>query len=245
MLAEIAAEEYAAALDAAARAVLDEAGIDRPPVDALKLARLLGIAVALDDRQRGRARFVRLKGYRGSRPRETIVLRPEARAERRQWAIAHEIGEQAAWRVFAVLGVDPAEAAPTARESVANQLAGRLLLPGAWFAADAAECGWDLLELKRRYRTASHELIARRMLELPPPVIITIYDHQQVFLRRSNVPGCVPSPTAAELQCWRAVHRGNHPRKTFDGLRSVQGWPVHEDGWKREILRSEVEQQFD
>ena len=38
-------------------------------------------------------------------------------------------------------GVDLREAVPRAREEVANQLAGRLLLPTAWFAADAAAGG--------------------------------------------------------------------------------------------------------
>ena len=109
---------------------------------------------------------------RGSGPsRATILLRPEPRFERRQWAVAHEIGEHVACRVFALWGVDPRETQANAREHVANNLAGRLLLPTAWFAADAVACGWDLLGLKARYRTASHELIARRMLECRPPVI--------------------------------------------------------------------------
>ena len=79
-------------------------------------------------------------------------MRPEPRLERQQWAVAHEIGEHVAYHVFAHWGVDPREAAPNARETVANNLAGRLLLPTAWFAADAAACGWDLMALKARYR---------------------------------------------------------------------------------------------
>ena len=86
-------------------------------------------------------------------------------------AVAHEIGEHIAYRVFARWGADPVETAANAREQVANWLAGRLLLPTAWFAADGTACGWDLLALKARYNTASHELIARRMLECRPPVM--------------------------------------------------------------------------
>ncbi len=83
-----------------------------------------------------------------------------------QWAIAHELGECERHRVFEFLQVDPREAPPAAREAVANHLASRILLPREAFSADATACGWDLPELKSRYTTASHELIARRMLDL-------------------------------------------------------------------------------
>ena len=110
-----------------------------------------------------------------------------------------------------------------AREEVANRLAGRLLLPTAWFLADAASGGWDLLALKSQYATASHELIARRMLECPPPVIVTIFDHRAVSFRRSNVPGQVPPPSAAEMACWRHGPRRRLPaadrRRPADGAR--------------------------
>lgn len=242
MLPEFAREELAAGLDAVAMEVLVEAGVERPPVDAFDVAEALGITVAFDDRQHGRGRYVRLRGRGGGRPRATILLRPDPRPERRQWAVAHEIGEHAAHRMFALLGVDPRETVPNAREVVANHLAGRLLLPGAWFAADGSNCGWDLLELKARYPTASHELIARRMLECRPPVIISIFDHAQLHFRRSNLPGRAPPPSSVEMDCWETVHRRSRPKQTYDGLRKIQGWPVHEEGWKREILRAEAEE---
>jgi hypothetical protein len=242
MLPEFAREELAAGLDAVAMEVLVEAGVDRPPVDAFQVARRLGITVAIDDRQQGRARYVRLRGRRAGRPRATILLRPDPRWERQQWAVAHEIGEHAAHRMFALLGVDPRETVPNAREVVANHLAGRLLLPAAWFEADAADCDWDLIKLKSRYPTASHELIARRMLECRPPVIISVFDHGQRYFRRSNLPGRVPPPSSAEMECWQWVHNHGRPRQTYEGLRTIQAWPVHEEGWKREILRTEVEE---
>lgn len=241
MFSDITAEEYTAALDAVALDVLHEAGVEHPPVDALAIARALDVQVAWDDAQPGRARCVRLQGFNGRPARSTILLRPDPRPERRQWAMAHEIGEQVAHRVFAALAVDPRLAPPNAREAVANHLAGRLLLPWAWFAADASACAWDLVALKGLYCTASHELIARRMLELPPPVIISIFDQEQLSLRLSNVPGSVPPLSAAERECWQTVHERNEPHETVSGTQLIQGWPVHEAGWKREILRTEVE----
>jgi Zn-dependent peptidase ImmA (M78 family) len=242
MLPEFTCEELAAGLDRVAETVLEEARVDRPPVDAFAIAKTLGIAVAVDDRQDGRARCVRLGDGRSGRTKAAILLRSEPRFERQQWAIAHEIGEYVAYRVFLEWGIDPRETAPNARETVANNLAGRMLLPTAWFAYDGAECGWDLIALKARYHTASHELIARRMLECRPPVIISIFDHQRVSFRRSNLPGRLPPLSKAEIDCWHSVHRHNRPLRT-DGVSSqVQGWPIHEDGWKREILRFEMDE---
>ncbi len=106
--------------------------------------------------------------------------------------MAHEIGELFADRVFDELGVDPREAPSGARETVANQLAGRLLLPREWFGEAGAECGWDLFELKERFATASHELIARRMLDFPPSIGITIFDNGRRTFRRGNLPNRMP-----------------------------------------------------
>lgn len=241
MLSEIIAEELCARLDEVAAGVLDRAGVNKPPIDALAVADALKITVAVDDRQHGRARYVRLRTPRGSHSKPSILLRPDPRPERRQWAVAHEIGEHVAWRVFECLGVDPCEAGCDVRESVANQLAGRLLLPSRWFEVDARVRGWDLPALKKIYRTASHELIARRMLEFSPPIIITVFDHSHISFRRSNLPGRVPSPSAEELDCWRAVHRRNRPRQAASAGQTVFGWPIHEEDWQREILRTEVD----
>ncbi len=241
VLPEIMAEELGATLDRVAAEVLAESRIAGPPVDAFRLAEDLKICVAMDDRQPVRARFVRLQGLRGRPARGTILLRPEPRPERRQWAVAHEIGEHLAHRVFDALSIDPRVAAPRAREMVANYLASRLLVPGTWLAADAADCGWDLLCLKARYQTASHELLARRMLDMPPPVIITIFDREYVYFRAGNVPGQVPPLSSAEWDCYRSVHRDGRPCQRNGGWLAVRGWPVHEEGWKREILRTEVE----
>jgi hypothetical protein len=101
----------------------------------------------MDDRQRGRARLVNLTGAsRNDSP--SILLKHDPRIERVQWAVAHEIGEALAQRVFAELAVDPALAPEQAREVVANGMASRLLLRGPWFGSDGSECDWDLIRLK-------------------------------------------------------------------------------------------------
>jgi hypothetical protein len=239
MLADLTLEETSAGLDAVVEEILAQCRWEHPPVDAFRIAQELGITVALDDCQSGRARYVRLHHQSPCSPKATILLRSDPRLERRQWAVAHEIGEHAAYRVFNRLGVDPCESSPRAREQIANQLAGRLLIPSHWIGEDAAALNWDLLPLKERYDTASHELIARRMLECGPAVIITIFDQCRITFRRGNIPGRIPPPSKAEWNCWRLVNEKNQPHAEHDGMNSIQGWPVHEADWKREILRYE------
>ncbi|MBI3838995.1 MAG: ImmA/IrrE family metallo-endopeptidase [Planctomycetia bacterium] len=238
MLPELTPEEFSAALDSVAGEVVATLPDATPPIDAVELARSLGLAVAWDDRQQGRGRIVRLRGFAGTLAHGSILLRPDPRQERLQWAVAHEIGESCACQVFQQLRVDPREAPAGARELVANQLAGRLLLPQPWFGAHGRDCGWDLFELKTRYQTASHELIARRMLDFAPPVAITIFDHARRAFRRGNMPGRLPPPLPLELSAWQEAHQNGRPATASNHLYSVRAWPVHEPEWKREIVRT-------
>jgi Zn-dependent peptidase ImmA (M78 family) len=244
MLSEIPNDEFAAALDACAAEVLWEAGVNEPPVDALSVAEGLQLVVTRDYSMPNRGRFVRLAEHEENGGGGTIVVGHAERPEREQWAVAHEIGESIAYRVFERLGVAFDEALPTARELVANRLASALLLPRRWFAVDGREHDWDLLELKERYSTASHELIVRRMLEMRPPIVITVCDKGRVHWRRSNVMPRPPELLREEKAVWQAVHQTGLPiYETVDaetGLESVRCWPIHEPGWKREIIRSEI-----
>ncbi len=211
MLADLTLEEISAGLDGVVEEILAQCRWKKPPVDAFRVAQTLGIIVALDDCQTGRARYVRLHNRSASRPKAAILLHSDPRMERRQWAVAHEIGEHAACRAFNRLGADPCESSPRAREQIANQLAGRLLIPSLWFGEDGPALKWDLLALKRRYTTASHELIVRRMLECSPPVIITVFDQGRITFRRGNIPGRIPPPSAAEWSCWHWSGRKTGP----------------------------------
>jgi hypothetical protein len=246
MIAEIAEDEFAAALDACSAEILWEANVFEPPVDAFAVAAGLGLDVARDLRMPARGRFVRLAAGNGRHAEScgTIVVGDGERPEREQWTIAHEIGESAAYRVFERLGVAFDETLPNARELVANRLASSLLLPRRWFAADGPELSWDLLALKERYATASHELIARRMLEMRPPIAITLCDLGRVRWRRSNVTARPPALAPNERAIWQEAHvTGMSATAMLDpesGLQHVSCWPIHEPGWKREILRSEV-----
>ncbi len=238
MIAHVPLAELAAVLDAIVEETLGLARVEAPPVDAFGLARALGIVVANDPYQPCRGRYVRLQGHRGE-PQPAILLRPDPRLERLHRAAAHELGEHLVVHVYGRLGLDPRIDGPAARESLANHLARRLLLPSAWFSADGARLGWDLAALKARYRTASHELIARRMLEFDRPVIITIFDQGRLYFRRGCQGQRAPGLCGDERRCWQEVHQRARPSQVRTGPLWIRGWPIHEEHWKREILRTE------
>lgn len=237
MLPEIPVEELAKVLDDCVVNLLDSQGVVGPPVDAVRLAAGLGMAVAWDAAQPGRARIVRLCRAAAGAAQHAVMVRPEPRPERIQWAVAHEIGESLANQVFTELGIDAREARSDGREQVANQLAVRLLLPGAWFVADAAKCNWDLPTLKQRYATASHELIARRMLDLFGAAVITICDQGQAKFRRAAAGHRTGALSPIESDCWRVVYESGRFVQRSAAACIVRGWPIHEPDWKREILR--------
>jgi hypothetical protein len=236
MTPELTREELVASLDAVIDSMLYKAEIRRPPIDAFAVAGALRLTVASDNRQLGRARFVRLRAADVSQ-HGAILVRPDPRPERTQWAVAHEIGESRVEEVFTRLSVDPHEVVDRTREQLANQLANRLLMPSRWFERDALRLDWDLLKLKARYATASHELIARRMLEFTPAVIITVFDDNRVTWRQGNTSGRVPPLAPAERACQQRVAATGEPHREATSMGTIQAWPIHEPGWQREILR--------
>lgn len=246
MLAEIPADEFAAALDSCAANVLWEAGVTEPPVDATVVAARIGLVVAHNHNLAYRGRLVEMADPRGGETGQgTILVGPAERPERLQWAVAHEVGESVAYRVFETLGIRPEAAPEDAREQIANHLASCLLLPREWFAADGRQLEWDLCELKQRYATASHELIARRMLEMTPPIVVTLCDQGRVRWRRSNAGSRPRQMLLDELAVWREAHESGElrdavPDPAATGLERIQAWPIHEPDWKREIIRSAI-----
>lgn len=227
---DLAREEITTAVDRIVEELLADVGCSHPPVDAIALARgPLGMAVALDRRQaqRGRAQQVGKAKH--------VYLRPEPTIERHQWTVAHEIGEHLRPRLLQALDV---EGNPSFGESLANLFAYRLLVPSRWFAEDAPTLGYDVLELKRRYNTASHEVVAWRLLDLSEPCVITVVDNNHVSRRKSNAWRVTRMLRPAELKCQRYVHEFGRWHEEQEDSWTVHGWPVHQADWKREILRS-------
>jgi Zn-dependent peptidase ImmA (M78 family) len=238
MTDDLPREEVTAVVDRVVRELLDTAGVTEPPVDAIKLAQgQLGMIVCLDRRQEQRGRAQRAAG------RRQIYLRPEPTEERHQWTVAHEIGEHLKTTLLERLHVEPGQTFAMSGESLANLFAHRLLVPTSWYAADAPAHRFDLQALKACYRTSSHEVLALRMLDLPDPCVITIIDNDRIHKRRTNGPRIRRELTPAEEKCRQYVNKhGKIQVVRADGW-TVQGWPVHQADWKREILRSVVEEE--
>ncbi|MFO1022841.1 MAG: hypothetical protein U0903_19415 [Planctomycetales bacterium] len=220
------------AVDQVVSELLDRLQILAPPIDSLWVARKLGIQLVTDESQIGRGRCKRLGD------RATFFIRPEKRLERLQWAVAHELGECFAWRVARSSGQDLDAGEGVTREAVANKFASRLLLPSRWFVTDAERCAGDLLTLKEIYRTASHESIAWRLLDLDQPTIITICDQGKITARKGNEfsPPRVLHPH--EKHMWRESHERNCSVEWEQSELKIQCWPIHEPDWKREVLRT-------
>jgi hypothetical protein len=237
MLEDLPTQDVIAVVDGAIAELLQAAGVSEPPVDAIALAqRHLGMVVCLDRSQPQRGRAQRAAGHR------QIYLRPEPIEERHQWTVAHEIGEHLKARLLERLGTAPAATPPLAGESLANLFAHRLLVPSAWFSQDAPAMAFDLLALKRRYVTASHEVLAWRFLDLATPCGVTIVDNGEISGRRSNAwTEYAPALVEAEAECQRRVHASARPATLRQGGWTVQGWPIHREDWRREILRSMLE----
>lgn len=221
---------WAHACNELVREILETVGISGPPIDAISIARRLSFDVAFDAAQAGRARTKRLGG------RTTILLQPEERPERLHWAAAHEIGEAFTQRIFARSGDRFLDGGLLSREAAANEFASRLLLPESWFLADATSFDGDLRGLKERYATASHELIVFNLLRLPRLSIATVCDHQRVTRRWGN--GLAPAPPLMpiEKEVWTTVHQTGLPVSRQECGVTVSCWPVHEPGWKRELI---------
>lgn len=224
------------ACDLVVREILEELQLPARPVNALEVAERLQLPVVFDAGQAGRARIKRLSG------REAIFLKPDDRPERLQWAIAHEIGEAMAHRLLEHMGVDPAdlsdEQEAAQREQLANEFASRLLLPTETFLPDAEACDGDVPELKSLYPTASHELILTNLLRLPCLTLVTVFDHGRPTRRRGNGQLAPPHLIPFERQAWQHAHTTGRPCDLIANEIRVQAWPIHEPGWKRELLRT-------
>jgi hypothetical protein len=225
-----------AVVDELVAELLDSARLPKPPVDALALAqRHLGLPVTLEEEEPPRRR-----GKRGQ-----ILIHRDESAERQQWAAAHAVGEHLKPELLRRLGLEPGELPAPRSSSLPNLVARRLLVPLGWFAADAPALEYDVARLKERYATASTEVVALRLLDLPEPCVISLVDNGHLFRRRSNAWNVRKQLEPAEQECQRYVHEYSRPRVVNAAGWTVHGWPFHRPDWKREVLRSVVDQEIE
>lgn len=224
------AGEWMSAADVVSMQILDRAGYTSGAVNAAVLTRRLGFDIVYDRQQASRGR---LKQFGR---RRSIFIKPDQRPERIHWAICHELGECFAHHVFQYVGAQPDGCGPGMREQVANFMAARLLLPGQTFFEDARACRESLPVLKTRYQTASHELIAMRLLDQESSRCLTIVDQGRITKRRANHFTCERSFLPIEQKCWQTSHDDCRDFELTDEVLRIHCWAIHEPHWKREIV---------
>lgn len=232
---DLTREEVLGLIDRMVEQILDQAGMVEPPVDALSLARdPFGMEIRLESGSSPSRIYPR----RSVSP--SLVLDSDWTEEVSQWKAAQAIGFYLKPKILDQLGCGK-DLAMGFGESLANLLAQRLLVPLPMLADEFRRSDQDLLVLKERFSTASHEIIALRLLDLPDPCIITIVDNGHVVKRRSNSWRVRKELAPLEKQVQQYVKKYSRPQSIHESGWSIKGWPIHESDWKREILRSVVD----
>jgi len=229
MSEDLSREEVHSVIDRVIEELLSEKELSAPPIDATALARLLGVAVEPP------------RAKRAGGMKKDFLTRPDPTPEAKQWLAAHAIGEHLKPALLQRLGIPPEQKRLFLGESLTTLVASHLLLPTAWFGDDARALEYDIFELKKRYSTTAADVIAWRLLDLSTPCIITIVDNDHVQRRRSNAWRVRRELEEPERECQRYVNHFSRPRVVCVAGWTVQGWPVHQADWKREILRSVVD----
>ena len=155
--------------------------------------------------------------------------------------MAHELGEREAAVVFRALAIDPRIARRRRRPMGGEPTReSHSVADGAgWPRRAGLQLGPNAI--KEQFSTASHELIARRILEFSePPVVITIFDHGKLSFRQGNRGGRL-ALTPLERQCWRSVHVSVAPPRSVPrpDVPSAAG-PSTSRNRKRELLRLDL-----
>lgn len=236
---ELMTKELIRKIDQVVDDLFEDQQITSPPVDSFKLAEFLQWEVILSGIQQERGRMKQIAG------RTTIFLQNDPRPERVQWALAHEIGESLSSHWISLVAEQDLRLQPQLREELANHFATRLLLPEQWFPADAQETDGDLLQLKEIYSTASYQLIATRLLDQEEVSVITIFDEGQQTFRRGNSGAAIPPLQPLEKRCCQETHQTGNPVRLEEQGLIVEAWPVHEPGFKREIVRTRPQELYE
>jgi hypothetical protein len=225
------------AIDKAIRRLLNAAGQQQPPVDALALAeQQYGLVIEFAEPEEP-------KRY-GDRPKRrpspnTIVLREDQSEQTHHLLAARAIAKQLTPGILEKLGVPPDAGGKAGLNQLIGLIVPRLLLPTAWFGSHARKAGFHLLELWEKYPTATVDLIAWRMLEVDEDCsVIAIVDDGNVTARRSNRFAATKQLTEAEAACVAAVAECGEPSRHRRENWTAWGWPSPGLPFGRIILRA-------
>lgn len=225
-------------MDSEIHRLLEEVEIDRPPIKPKEIAKKLSITLHGKKEMERRGAYVR-KGEA-----EFIFFRHDERKEREHFAIAREIIERYFMAKSQLLSHTPYQNLLSAQGAI------MLLLPRIFFEPHAHQLNWNLFELKKIYRTASFEVIARRMIHFKP-CLIHIYDNGKPTVA-TTIDGLRLDRTFKEAE--RSLFTSIMASGSYESIETqmdhstqrinakIEGWPIFEPDketgklWKRIIM---------
>ncbi len=230
-------EELFEVIDRLVAGLVERAGVERPPVDALTIAEEhLGIPVevveAAEEDERGQRRPRARRGSGG------IVLSPDMSLEARHKAAAEGIARALQPEILRKLNVVPGTENRQFALHVRGLVVGRILAPTKLLRAALRECKADLAALARQFSTAGMELLALRWLDLDEPCVISIVDDGIVSMRRGNCGPVGKKLEPTEQTCHDHVAELELPHRVRAEGWTVWGWPVPRRAFRRIILRA-------
>jgi hypothetical protein len=235
---DFSAEDLDDAIDRIVQQLLERAGCEEPPVDALMLAEVhCGQRIEYVEPDDVPQQY-------GDRPRprfkpHTILLREDMTPQTMQLLAARACARILLPQVLQRLGLPGDALEKPARTQMANRLVPRLLLPTAWFGPAARKAGYDVLNLMELFPTAGPEAILARFLDVSDePMVITVLDDGAVAGRRSNrmSPGRKLFP--AEEKCRDLVAESGKPARARAEGWTAWGWPTPGVPFGRILVRA-------
>lgn len=230
-------EELVDAIDRLVAGVLERAGVTAPPVNALAIAEHhLGIPVevvepAEDDEGDGRRR-------RRAQSGGGITLSTDMSPEQRQRAAADGIARLLLPDIYRKVGVVAGSETKQFAAHCRALVVARVLIPNKLLRAALRDCKYDVPELHARFRTASMEAVAARLLDLDDFCVIAVVDDGVVASRRCNRMPVNRKLEAAEQECVERVTELDLPHRARVGEWTAWGWPVPNRPFRRIILRA-------
>ena len=230
-------EELIDAVDRLVAGLLERAGVNTPPVNALVLAEHhLGIPVEVvepaEEDESGRRR-PRARPSGGG-----ITLTTDMTNEQQQRAAADGIARLLLPDIYRKVGVVDGSESKQFVAHVRGLTVARVLIPGRLLRAALRDCKYDVPELHKRFSTASMEAVAARLLDLDDPCVIAVVDDGVVASRRGNRAPANRKLEAAEQECVDRVTELDLPHRTRIGEWTAWGWPVPNRPFRRIILRA-------
>lgn len=229
-------EELIDAIDRLVAGMLERAGVTAPPVNALAIAEHhLGIPIEVVEPAE--------EDDSGRRPRSRasgggITLSTNMTAEQRQRAAADGIARLLLPDICRKVGVVVGSESRQFAAHVRTLIVARVLIPNKLLRAALRDCKYDVPELHARFRTASMEAVAGRLLDLDDFCVIAVVDDGVVASRRCNRMPVNRKLEPAEQECVDRITELDLPYRARAGEWTAWGWPVPNRPFRRIILRA-------